>query len=142
MTKSKVDSIIFNEYISEKQGEQLEEIQDLLGKLVTNYKLIIVSNCKDNKIEEFFLQNNLEKYFVDFEYNGRTGLAKGENIRLLIKRNNLKYPVYVGNTDGDRRVARLIGIPFIYAFDGEHKVIDYDEKINKFSDMLEVDILK
>ena len=37
-------------------------------------------------IESFLETSNLKDYFSDFENNGRTGLEKGENIKLLIKR--------------------------------------------------------
>ena len=43
----------------------------------------------------------LEKYFLDFEYPGRTNLPKADNIKLVVERNKLRNPVYVGDTAGD-----------------------------------------
>lgn len=38
----------------------------------------------------FFKAHKLDKYFIDYECPGRTGLPKGENIKLIVERNNLK----------------------------------------------------
>ena len=42
----------------------------------------------------------MAEYFEDFECAGNTGKPKGENNKLVIERNNLKSPVYVGDTQG------------------------------------------
>lgn len=47
--------------------------------------------------------------------SGRTGMSKGENIRLLLERNGAARAVYVGDTQGDETAARFAGIPFIHA---------------------------
>ncbi|MEW8993698.1 HAD family hydrolase [Clostridium sp.] len=80
----------------------------------------------------------MKKYFIDFEHPGRTGLTKGENIKLIINRNNLKNPMYVGDTQGDRNAARTAGIPFVYAAYGFGKVEDYDYKIDKFPELIDI----
>lgn len=46
---------------------------------------------------------------------GKNKTSKGESNRLLIERNKLKHPVYVGDTQGDAQSAIDAGIPFIYA---------------------------
>ena len=51
---------------------------------------------------DFFTSHKLSKYFKDYENSGRTGLAKGKNIKLIIERNKLKNSVYVGDTDDFR----------------------------------------
>ncbi|MFP3471895.1 hypothetical protein R0J90_17765, partial [Micrococcus sp. SIMBA_144] len=63
---------------------------------------------------------------------GRTGLSKGENIQLIIERNNLTSPIYVGDTEGDRKAARYARIPFIYAQYGFGQVTEYDDVIEAF----------
>ena len=40
---------------------------------------------------------------------------KGENIRLIMERNQIKDAVYVGDTAGDAQACRLAGVPMIYA---------------------------
>ena len=58
----------------------------------------------------------------------------------MIERNNLKNPVYVGDTPGDARSAKFVGIPFIYAEYGFDTVEEYDDKIADFSDLLKLDM--
>ncbi|KAI7246092.1 hypothetical protein KC345_g12114, partial [Hortaea werneckii] len=99
-----------------KQGGRLYEgLEAVLKALSAKYKLFIVSNCQAGYIEAFYDYHQLHKYFADYENPGRTGLSKGENIKLIMDRNNLSDPVYVGDTEGDRKAAGFAGIPFVYA---------------------------
>jgi phosphoglycolate phosphatase len=124
------------DYLNEHGGTLYDGLEDTLKHLSESYNLFIVSNCQCGYIETFFEYHKLGKYFIDYENPGRTGLSKGENIKLVIERNNLRNPVYVGDTAGDCKAARLAGIPFIYASYGFGKVEDYDYKINYLSELL------
>ncbi|MEG2060205.1 MAG: HAD hydrolase-like protein, partial [Lachnospiraceae bacterium] len=73
-------------------GSLYEKLEETLKVLTESYKLFIVSNCACGYIEAFLEAHNLEKYFIDFENPGRTGLSKGENIKIIIERNNLSNP--------------------------------------------------
>lgn len=122
-----------------KQGGNLyRNVENVLNVLSKKYKLFIVSNCQDGYIESFYEYHNLDKYFLDYENPGRTGLSKGENINLIIRRNNLTAPIYVGDTEGDLKAARYAGIPFVYAKYGFGQVSEYDWVIEKFDDLLKV----
>ncbi|MBS8266258.1 HAD family hydrolase [Mesobacillus boroniphilus] len=125
--------------ILEKNGGVLyHNVESVLKELSQKYKLYIVSNCQDGYIEAFYKFHRLDKYFLDFENPGRTGLSKGENINLIIDRNNLSNPVYVGDTQGDFEAARFANIPFIYAEYGFGHVSQYDMKVNSFEELLRV----
>ena len=124
-----------NIYLSKHGGILFPNLKETLEYLSGKYKLFIVSNCQEGYIESFFEYHKTGKYFSDTECNGATGLSKGENNRLIIKRNNLKNAVYVGDTAGDLQSARDAGIPFIYAEYGFGEVSDYDYVIKKFSDL-------
>lgn len=113
----------------------LEETLDILTK---KYKLFIVSNCQSGYMEAFFKYHRLDKYFMDYEVSGGTERTKGENIKLLMERNNLSNPVYVGDAEGDLRAARFAGIPFIYARYGFGEVNGYDYVIDSFCDLLKL----
>ena len=76
-------------------------------------------------IKEIIWLNNFE----DFECAGNTGKPKGENNKLVIERNNLKSPVYVGDTQGDLQSAIDANIPFVFAEYGFGNVDRYDYKI-------------
>ncbi|KWX72635.1 HAD family hydrolase [Paenibacillus riograndensis] len=124
--------------LAEQGGRLFEQLEEVLKVLSAKYKLFIVSNCQDGYIEAFYEYHQLQKYFVDFENPGRTGLSKGENIKLVMERNNLKNPVYVGDTEKDLKAARDAGIPFVFASYGFGEVSDYDYIINSFEGLLEL----
>lgn len=123
----------------EKHGAILyDRLEEILERLAKIYKLFIVSNCQCGYIESFFKSHGLKKYFIDYENPGRTGLTKGENIQLIIERNNLIKPVYVGDTEGDLKASRFAGIPFIYARYGFGEVKEYDYVIDRFEELLDL----
>lgn len=72
----------------------------------------------------------------DYESYENIFLSKGENIKLVVSRNNLKNPIYVGDTKGDMEASYYAGIPFVYASYGFGKVESFDYKINDISELL------
>ncbi|TAA73362.1 HAD family hydrolase [Planococcus salinarum] len=129
-------SLVENKFLEQRGGRLYESVERVLKELSQKYKLYIVSNCQDGYIEAFYKYHKLEKYFEDYENPGRTGLSKGENIKLIMERNHLSSPVYVGDTTGDLQAARLAGIPFVYAKYGFGQVREYEEAIDGFEDLL------
>ena len=127
-----------NMYLSVHGGILYEKIEDTLKILSEKYKIIIVSNCQDGYIESFFKAHGLQKYFIDYECPGRTGLNKGENIKLVIERNNIKRAVYIGDTLGDANSAKFAKIPFIYAKYGFGEVDNFEYSIDSFSELLKI----
>lgn len=123
----------------EKNGATLyDKLEETLKELAKKYKLFIVSNCQCGYLESFFEAHRLNKYFIDYENSGRTGLTKGENIKLIIERNSLINQVYVGDTEGDLKAARVASIPFIYARYGFGEVKEYDYVIDSFDELLKL----
>lgn len=92
-----------------------EGLEETLRTLSADHTLFIVSNCQDGYIQAFLESHKLGKYFSDIEMYGRTGSPKGDNIRLIMERNGITDAVYVGDTAGDQKAAKLAGIPFIHA---------------------------
>lgn len=121
--------------LSEKCGTLFPELENILNILQQKYKLCIVSNCEDGYIETFLKSSGLTPYFTDFECPGNSGLLKGDNNKLIIKRNNLKSPIYVGDTQGDADAAAYAGIPFIFAKYGFGSVKDYRYSIDSFAEL-------
>jgi len=123
----------------EKYGAKLyPNLEYVLKKLNKKYKLFIVSNCQSGYIETFLKVNDFSKYFTDYECPGTSGLEKAENNKLIIKRNNLKNAVYVGDTQNDCNCAKLANIPFIFANYGFGDVKDYDYKIDSLNELLDI----
>jgi len=119
-------------------GTLYPKMQDTIKELSKNFKLCIVSNCEDGYIESFLNNSNLWDYFIDYESHGKTNLSKGENIKLVIDRNNLKNTVYVGDTISDKIATEYAKIPFVYASYGFGNVSEYDYKLNTISDLLTI----
>ena len=127
-----------NGYLEKRGGVLYDGLEETLAQLQENYKLYIVSNCQDGYIEAFIKAHHMEKYFEDTECWGRTRLSKGESNKILIARNHLKNPIYVGDTAGDYQSAVDAGIPFIYAAYGFGEVRDCDYKIQSIRELPEV----
>lgn len=121
--------------LSQKCGILFPELENTLKILQKNYKLCIVSNCEDGYIETFLKASGLASYFADFECPGNSGLLKGDNNKLVIQRNGLKAPVYVGDTQGDADAAAYAGIPFIFAKYGFGSVKSYQYSVDSFSQL-------
>ena len=119
-------------------GILYKNVEEVIKELAKDYKLYIVSNCIEGYIESFLYSSKLEKYFLDFENNGRTGLSKGENIKLLMNRNHLSNSIYIGDTIKDKEASQYVNIPFVYASYGFGKVDNYDYKIDNISDLLHI----
>ena len=112
-----------------------EKVEEVLDELKKKYKLFIVSNCQCGYVEAFLEAHKLEKYFIDFENYERTGLPKGDNIKLVIERNKLQNPIYVGDTEGDYNATKECNIPFIYAKYGFGNVEDAELVIESFEEL-------
>lgn len=124
------------EYLAEHGATLYEGLEKNLIELSKKYRLLIVSNCQEGYIQCFFrAYPYLEKYFIDFEYPGHSGKFKAENIRLVIERNELKHPIYVGDTQGDANAAKEAGIPFVFARYGFGDVQEYDEVIDSLEEL-------
>ena len=122
-----------------KEGGTLyPNTRDTIIKLSKKYKLYIVSNCVKGYIESFLNTSGLKDCFSDYESYGNTLLSKGENIKLVIDRNNLENPIYVGDTKGDMEASNYAGIPFVYAAYGFGKVESFDYKIADISELLDL----
>ena len=125
-----------SEYLEVNGGQLYDNLEKVLSLLSQKYKLYIVSNCQAGYIEAFYRFHKLDRFFLDYENPGRTGLSKGENIKLVMDSNNLISPVYVGDTEGDRKAAMHAGIPFVYAEYGFGEVEDHDYKIEDLKELL------
>ena len=98
--------------------------------------MFIVSNCQSGYIELFLKKTGLAPYVTDTECFGDTGMKKAENIRLVVARNGLQQPVYVGDTKGDEEAAHAAGVPFVHAAYGFGRAVQPEAVIGTFSDLL------
>ncbi len=97
--------------------------------------LFIVSNCQAGYIELFLRKTKLQDCVKDIECFGNNGKGKAENIGLLIRRNHLHMPFYVGDTQGDADAAKEAGIPFVFAEYGYGTADHFDAEISGFPEL-------
>jgi len=79
------------------------------------YTLYIVSNCQPAYLTRFYKLSGLQRFFKDGECYGGTGLQKGDNISLVLRRNQQQNACYIGDTAGDQIAARSAGVDFFFA---------------------------
>lgn len=126
------------EYLAEHGAVLYEGLEEALRELTKKYKLFIVSNCQEGYIQCFFAAYpQLEQYFTDYEYPGRSGKLKADNIRMVVERNKLENPVYVGDTQGDANAAKEAGVPFIFARYGFGDVTEYDGVVDSLAELVQ-----
>ncbi|MNK48704.1 Phosphoglycolate phosphatase [compost metagenome] len=124
------------EYLKNKGGKLFPNIKETLEKLSESHKLFIVSNCMAGYIETFLDYYDFRKYFQDFECFGNASLPKDVNIRLIVERNQLQNPVYVGDTIWDKESSDKAGVDFIYANYGFGNIENSESQIENFEDLL------
>lgn len=126
-----------NAYLGEHGGILYPKLEETLMELKKSYKLFVVSNCQQGYIESFIKAHKLSACFDDIECWGNNLLPKGENNKLIMKRNGVTKAVYVGDTAGDEESARVAGIPFVFAKYGFGEAKSPDYVIEEFAQLPE-----
>lgn len=116
-------------YVAVHGGRIYEGVEDMLKTLSGRKPLFIVSNCQTGYVEAFLTYSGYGHYFKDYEYLGRKGLSKAENIRLIMERHSLGKCVYVGDTAHDADSAHSAGCDFVYAAYGFGSAVEYEAVI-------------
>lgn len=124
-----------NRMVQELGGTLYEGMREGIAALEKDFKLYIVSNCQSGYIENFLEYSGLQNYFRDSECWGNTQLSKAKNTQAIIDRNNLRAPLFIGDTIGDLMAARDVEIPFAFLTYGFGDVREYDYSFNSFSEL-------
>lgn len=112
--------------------------EETLHRLAERYPLFIVTNAQKGYIECLFEATGIEKYFTDWLCYGDTGAQKDVTMRMLIEKNKLKKPVYVGDTQGDLDACRKADVPMIFAAYGLGHAENPDVTIDAVTDLLRI----
>lgn len=105
-------------------GELYEGVLDGIRELAGRYPLYLVSNCQDWYLESFLQANGIGRFFKDSTCFGLTSLPKATNILALIEKHQLKRPVYIGDTSGDRKASAEAGVDYIHVEYGFERSTD------------------
>ena len=123
-------------YLSENGGIVYEGFGEMLKALKeAGYRLFVVSNCQAGYIELMLDKTGFGKYIEDHVCFGDNDKLKSENIRLIVERNNLKAPVYVGDTQMDANACIEANVPIVFASYGFGTVEKPDYVIDKPMDL-------
>ncbi len=104
-----------NELLKRKPGTFYPGVADTFRLLSRRLPLFIVSNCQRGYIEVMIETGGLRPYVKGHLCFGETGLSKSGTLLRLMKRYDLRQPVYVGDTQGDHDACQEAGVPFIFA---------------------------
>ena len=113
-------------------------VKETLEKLAENHRLFIVSNSQCGYPELCIRKMGLEKLIRGHLCFGDTGTTKGQTILRLMKEHNIESAAYIGDTQGDLEACQEAGIPFIFAAFGFGNPDQWDARIEKFEDLLEL----
>ena len=127
-----------NDYLREHGGILYPMLEETLKELSEKYYLYIVSNCQSGYIEAFLEHYGFGHYFEDIECYGNNLLQKGQNIRLVVERNQLTDAIYVGDIQGDYDAALEAGITFVHAAYGFGTIEQETAKIDSLAELLKV----
>ncbi|MGN0290628.1 MAG: HAD family hydrolase [Lachnospiraceae bacterium] len=127
-----------NDYLTKHGAKLYPEVEETLAKLGEEYFLAIVSNCQCGYIEAFLEHYGFGKYIGDIQCFGMNEVPKGENIRLVVERNQLEEAVYVGDIQGDYEASMQAGIGFIHAAYGFGEIADEVPRIQGLAELPEV----
>ena len=131
--KSEIDTL------NEIGGDLYPGLEETIRYLSGKYELYIVSNCQSGYIETFLSHCPVAGYFLGHQCYGTKGQPKAENIKDIVNDHQLKAPVYIGDTTGDRDSAAKAGVPFIFASYGFGKVEEgLIAKIDEFEELKEL----
>ena len=122
-------------YLFERGARLYPRVRETLVQLRRRYFLGLVSNCTEDYALSFLHAHGLTDLFDDHETAGRTGLGKVENITLVLKRNQIKKAVYIGDTAKDQAAALAAKVPFLYASWGFGDIRNYQPTAGAFSEL-------
>ena len=116
-------------------GIALGDIKSTMKELSKRHDLYIVSNCQLGYIELVMKFFDIESLIKDHLCFGDTGTSKGQTILTLMKRNGLKDPVYIGDTEGDHNACKEAAIPFVFAEYGFGETTKPDYTVKSFEEL-------
>ena len=115
-----------------------EDVKETLTALEKKYRLFIVSNSQQGYPEITMRAIGVEHLFEGHLCFGDTQTEKGETMKTLMKKYDIKDAVYIGDTQGDYEATLVADIPFVWASFGFGEPEGYAVKIDSFKELLSI----
>lgn len=129
-----------HEYLARNAGVVYDGIEEMLKIMSSRLPLFIVSNCQAGYIEVMLDKTGFAPYITDHLCPGDTGVLKAANIKLIMERNNISNPLYVGDTQMDANACAEANVPIAFASYGFGRIESPEYTIKTPMDL--VDIVK
>ena len=91
-------------------GRLYPGVADGIRRLVSRYRLFMVSNCGRDGLHNMLSFCNLADCFEGTLTHGEAGRGKDYNIAEVVRTFNLHNPLYIGDTQGDSDAAHAAGV--------------------------------
>lgn len=127
-----------NRYLAQHPGTLYPGVAETLAILAQRWPLYLVSNCQSGYIDVFLRSTGLTPCVRGHLCHGDTRRSKGDTIRILMEREGLSSPVYVGDTQGDADACAQAGIPMIWVSYGFGRVKNPWRMISAFDQLTEL----
>jgi phosphoglycolate phosphatase len=125
------------EVLQKEGGVFYKDVKTGIKKLAKKYRLFIISNCLTWYLEIFLKKSDFQDQIIDSDCFGKSRLSKQVMIEKMVKKHNLKNPVYVGDTQTDYESVKKTGIDYIHVNYGFGKVKQRDFlKFDDFGDLV------
>jgi phosphoglycolate phosphatase len=110
-------------------------VEEGLETLSQRLSLYLVSNCSVKYLQTYLEWSGHQQYFQDALCYGFNNLPKAENIRLIMKKNELTASTYVGDTKGDHEASNEAGVQYIHADYGFGEPLGECVRISEFAEL-------
>lgn len=124
-----------DEVLPKRGGMIYPNVYESIERLSSKYKLFMLSNCQKGSIRDFMNYTDTKPFFTDYIEYGSNFQPKHVNMKTLIDQHNLKSPVYVGDTDSDRKQSDLAHVPFAFVSWGFGNTEQYKYKFSSMSEL-------
>lgn len=125
-------------YLEKESGILYPRICETIRELAVRHEIFIVSNCQAGYIELFISKSGIGDVITDHICLGDNGLLKADNISLIVRKHDLKAPVYIGDIQGDADSSYKAGVEFIHAAYGFGRVDRCFAAVNEPEELLKV----
>lgn len=127
-----------DEFLEREPGILYPEMEKSFKALSEKCNLYIVSNCQGGYIELLLRKTGFNKYVKDFTCPAYTDELKAGNIKIICERNDIKNPLYVGDTQMDANACKEAGVPIVFASYGFGNIEAPDYVIKSISELVDM----